>query len=86
MEPSKTPNTPDTPLTPNTSNSPFTAIYAQWLDSFRALFPGSDSSGPAEAAVHKEEQVAAHQDWEDEGGSVKPVPVPEAKDAPKIPF
>ncbi len=73
----------------NTPNSPFTPIYAQWLDSFRSLFPGgaaNSSSSPAEALTPKQEQVAANQEWEDEGGSVKPVPTPEAKDAPKIPF
>lgn len=70
----------------NSSNTPFTAIYSQWLESFRALFPGGAASSPAEALTPKQEQVVANQEWEDEGGSIKPVPTPEAKDAPKIPF
>lgn len=70
------------------SVSPFTAIYTQWLESFRAMFPGGGPAGPsAEATLPpKAEKVAAVQEWEDEGGSIKPAPVTEAKDAPKIPF
>jgi hypothetical protein len=77
MEPSKPSGTP---------NTPFTAIYAQWLDSFKALFPGSAAPEKAGELTPRQEQVVATQEWEDEGGSVKPVPTPEAKDAPKIPF
>ena len=62
---------------------PFTTIYTEWLESFRALIPGAK---PAETKTPRQEQVEATQEWEDEGGSVKPVPTPEAKDAPKIPF
>lgn len=65
--------------------TPFTAMYTQWLDSFRAMLPGggpsADKTLPPKAA-----QAAAVQEWEDEGGSIKPVPTAEAKDAPKIPF
>ena len=68
------------------TNTPFTAIYTQWLDSFRAMIPGGAPAGPSEEVVRKAEQVEANQEWEHEGGSVKPVPVPECKDAPKIPF
>ncbi|HLX81406.1 MAG TPA: hypothetical protein VKS43_12575 [Burkholderiales bacterium] len=56
----------------NTPVTPFTAVYTQWLDSFRALIPGGAPSGPSEAVTRKQEQVEAHQEWEDEGGSVKP--------------
>ena len=66
--------------------TPFTAVYAQWLDSFRALLPGFVPAAPAEQSELKKEQVAANQEWEDEGGSIKPAPVAEVKDAPKIPF
>jgi hypothetical protein len=67
--------------------TPFTAVYSQWLASFRAMLPGF-APPPAEAAhsALKKERVAATQEWEDEGGSVKPAPTPEVKDAPKIPF
>ena len=75
MEPSNTP-----------SNTSFTAIYAKWLDSFRALFPGGAAAGPAENLTPKQEQAVANQEWEGEGGAVKPAPTPEVKDAPKIPF
>jgi hypothetical protein len=61
-------------------NTPFTSIYTQWLDSFRALIPGM--SGPSEEMVRKQEQVTAHQEWEDEGGSV----VQTVKPGTKIPF
>jgi hypothetical protein len=67
------------------SGTPFTAVYAQWLESFRALIPGARPRS-AEEQTPKQEQVTANQEWEDEGGSVKPVPTPEVKDAPKIPF
>ena len=66
--------------------TPFTAVYTPWLDSFRAMLPGGAPAGPSEEVIRKQEKVAAHQEWEGEGGCVKPVPTPEAKDAPKIPF
>jgi hypothetical protein len=56
----------------STPNLPFTAIYTQWLESFRALIPGWAPSGLSEDASRKREQVAANQEWEDEGGSFKP--------------
>ena len=76
------------------SDTPFTVIYAQWLQSFRAMFPGGTAPGPSSEATLppisakglKEAKAAAVQEWEDEGGSIKPVPVSEVKDAPKIPF
>jgi hypothetical protein len=72
----------------NPNNTPFTAFYAQWLESFRAMIPGYKASGPSEELTPKQEQVAATQEWEDEGGSIKPPA--EAKPAlasvPKIPF
>ena len=68
------------------TNTPFTAIYTQWLDSFRAMIPGGAPAGPSEEVARKQEKAEANQEWEGEGGSVKAVPVPECKDAPKIPF
>ena len=72
-------------------DTPFTAIYAQWLMSFRSIFPGDGLSSevtmpPTRPKPTKAAQAAAVQEWEDEGGSIKPVPVPEVKEAPKIPF
>ena len=72
----------------NPINTPFTAIYAQWLESFRAMIPGSGKSGPSDELTPKQEQVAANQEWEDEGGSIKPPAdtKPALAPAPKIPF
>jgi hypothetical protein len=72
----------------NPINTPFTAIYAQWLESFRAMIPGGGRAGPSEDLTRKQEQVAANQEWEDEGGSIKPPTAtkPALAPAPKIPF
>jgi hypothetical protein len=70
----------------NPTNTPFTAIYAQWLESFRAMIPGNRPSGPAGELTPKQEQVAATQEWEDEGGSIKPPAETKPAPAPKIPF
>jgi hypothetical protein len=64
----------------------FTEMYFQWLESFRAMLPGFVPAGPSEEVIRRREQVAANQEWEDEGGSIKPAPTPEVKHAPKIPF
>lgn len=53
------------------SNTPFTAIYARWLESFRALIPGH-APAPAAEPTPKQEEAAAKEEWEDEGGSLKP--------------
>ena len=69
--------------------TPFTAVYTQWLDSFRAMLPGYAPEAPAEQpalTTLKKEQIAANEEWEHEGGSIKPAPNSEARDAPKIPF
>jgi len=69
-------------------STPFTAIYAQWLESFRAMILWDRPSGSSAELTPKQEQAAANQEWEDEGGSIKPPK--EAKPAlaptPKIPF
>ena len=72
----------------NPINTPFTAIYAQWLESFRAMIPGGRPPGPSEELTPKQEQVAANQEWEDEGGSIKPSAEtkPVIASVPKIPF
>ncbi len=68
--------------------SPITAIYTEWLNSFRALIPGGSSPKPADTLTPKQEQVAANQEWEDEGGSVKPPKVLDTEPAivPKLPL
>ena len=74
--------TTDTPIP-----TPFTAIYTQWLESFRALIPGNKKVTAAEKMTPKEALKQAKQDWEDEGGSCKP-PAAEAgvEPAPKLPL
>ena len=67
--------------------SPFTAIYTEWLSSFRALLPGGWSAAPSTELPAKAAQVAADQEWEDEGGAIKPAPKnPGQKPETKIPF
>jgi hypothetical protein len=45
--------------------------YAEWLEAFRAMIPGGSHAKPAEPTP-KEAQAAATQEWEHEGGSLKP--------------
>jgi len=52
--------------------SAFTSLYTGWLDAFRAMIPGSSATGAPEEPTPKEAQAAANQEWEDEGGSIKP--------------
>ena len=69
-------------------STPFTAVYTQWLDSFRRLFPGISGAPAAEELTPKQAMVQAQQEWEDEGGSIKPAEqtTPKAAPVPKIPF
>ena len=52
--------------------STFTSIYTEWLDTFRAMIPGGSQAGATKEPTPKEAQAAANQEWEDEGGSIKP--------------
>ena len=49
----------------------FSEYYSEWLESFRKMFPGGSSS-PVKEPTPKEELVAAKQEWEGEGGNLKP--------------
>ncbi len=69
----------------NPTVAAFSAIYAAWLDVFRSLIPGGTATPSAEATP-KAAQAEAVQEWEDEGGSIKPEKKPDADAAPKIPF
>ena len=66
--------------------STFTAVYTEWLDSFRAMLPGGSRTAPAREPTPKEAQAAAHQEWEDEGGSIKPEKKPAQEPAAKLPL
>ncbi len=67
--------------------STFTEIYIKWLDSFRVMLPGRDPAAPADELTPKAAQTAAVQEWEDEGGCIKPPQkAPGRAPAPKIPF
>ena len=51
---------------------PFTMseYSAEWLKTFRAMFPGGAHA--ANDPTSREELVAAKQEWEGEGGNLKP--------------
>lgn len=70
-----------------TPDTPFTEIYLRWLDSLRSLIPGGAGNPPADMPTPKQEEVAAKQEWEHEGGSLNPPPqAPGAESAPKLPL
>ena len=66
--------------------STFTTVYTEWLDTFRSMIPGGSHASPAGKTAPKAEQVAAVQEWEDEGGCIKPEKKPGLAPAPKIPL
>jgi hypothetical protein len=71
----------------NTSGTPFTEIYVQWLESFRALIPGARRAGASANLKTRQEEVAANQEWEQEGGAIQPAEIkPVLASVPKIPF
>ncbi len=66
----------------------FSEYYVEWLESFRRMLPGG-AQPAAKDPSPKQAQVAANEEWEDEGGSIKPERKPDLKavsSAPKIPF
>ena len=70
-----------------TPATPFTEIYVQWLEGFRALIPGARSAGAAANLKSRQEELAANQEWEHEGGSIQPAELkPVLASVPKIPF
>jgi len=66
--------------------STFTSIYTEWLNTFRAMIPGGSAKPPAGEPTPKEAQVAANQEWEDEGGLVKPEKSTDPAPGSKIPL
>jgi len=67
--------------------SPYTTIPARFT---KALSTGwsmlTGTPVPAKVLTAKAEQVAAHQEWEDEGGTCKPAEKLVTKPAPKLPL
>ena len=49
----------------------FSEYSTEWLKSFRAMFPGGSAS-PVKEPTPKEELIVAKQEWEGEGGNLKP--------------
>ena len=73
----------------NTNGTPFTEIYVDWLESFRALIPGARRTGAAANLKSRQEEVAANDEWEQEGGAIQPAELkvkPALASVPKIPF
>jgi hypothetical protein len=69
------------------SKTPFTEIYVQWLNSFRQLIPGARRGGASANLKSRQEEVAANQEWEQEGGAVQPAEAkPTLTSVPKLPL
>ena len=68
--------------------SPLTAIYTEWLGAFRSLLPGGWYDAPAPESTPKAAHTEAVQEWEDEGGAIKPAAPKQPGKEPetKIPF
>jgi len=61
-------------------------LYTKWLQPGWAMLAGLLPGQPAKEATPKPSQVAAEQEWEDEGGSIKPPKKPPAEQGPKLPL
>jgi len=71
----------------DTSHTSFTAKYVEWLRWLRMYYFGTVRAQPPVEPTPRQEQAAAHQEWEHEGGSVRPAPThPDAEPAPKLPL
>ena len=55
----------------------FMAPYAAWLNYTQSMLTGETSAAPAKEMPPKVAPSAAEQEWEDEGGSIKPEKKPE---------
>ena len=61
-----------------------TARYTEWLNTSWSMITGTPL--PAKEPPPKAAQAAAEQEWEDEGGSIKPAKKPQAEAASKLPL
>jgi hypothetical protein len=69
-----------------TPRTTFTALYTGWLDNCRSIFIGRPPAAPAQELTPKAAEVAADQEWEDEGGSIKQAKKPDVEPKPKLPL
>jgi hypothetical protein len=63
----------------------FSALYRECMSTYWSTLTGRPPAAPAVEPTPKAAQVAADQEWEDEGGSIKPAKKPAAERAAKIP-
>lgn len=63
----------------------FMAPYSAWLDYTRSMLTGGTLAAPAKELPPKAAPSAAEQEWEDEGGSVKPEKKQKLKPGSKLP-
>jgi hypothetical protein len=61
-------------------------LYASWMNVGWSMLAGMLPGAQAEKPTASPAQVAAEQEWEDEGGSVKQPKKPQAEPAPKLPL
>ncbi|MEO8145370.1 MAG: hypothetical protein ABI654_14260 [Betaproteobacteria bacterium] len=61
-----------------------TERYTAWLNTSWSMLTGTPL--PATDPTPKAAQAAADQEWEDEGGAIKPAKNPAAEPAPKLPL
>jgi hypothetical protein len=61
-------------------------LYANWMNLGWSMLAGMLPGTQAKELPPKPAQVAAEQEWEDEGGSVKQPKKPQAQPAPKRPL
>ncbi len=64
----------------------FVALYTEWLNTGWTMLTGRPPVAPTRELTPKAAQVAADQEWEDEGGSVKPAKKPGTEPQPKMPL
>ena len=68
------------------TSTTFSKVCTGWMEIFRSMIPGGSAAAPAADLTPKAAQVVADQEWEDEGGSIKPAKKAQPAPVPKIPF
>jgi len=62
------------------------ALYTKWQNTYWSMLTGRPPAALAKELTPKAAQVAADQEWEDEGGSIKPAKKPATEPEPKTPL